>query len=164
MDGIKRIKEMAKGQKEFVLLEIVKYLCSREDMNYLYLNEEKTLKGMASYIQRELIKQYCESYNIKSIETHAKEVKYGPRGAKCVAMGLSEEKTYELAINYFSKSNKELGIKEEKIEKVTKTSTTNNNEKSNDEFGSIFDMNETIENKKDEKEVEQISIFSSIMS
>ena len=33
MDGIKRIKEMAEGQKDFVLLEVVKYLISRVQMD-----------------------------------------------------------------------------------------------------------------------------------
>lgn len=41
MDGIQRIQEMATGQKDFVLLEIVKYLTSRTDMNDKYLNKEK---------------------------------------------------------------------------------------------------------------------------
>ena len=60
MDGIERINEMAKGQKDFVLLEIVKYLTSRIDMNEKYLNKEKSLKGMASYIRRKLIQDFCQ--------------------------------------------------------------------------------------------------------
>ena len=44
MEGIMRIKQMAEGQKDYVLLEIVKYLISRTDMNEKYSNEEKTLK------------------------------------------------------------------------------------------------------------------------
>lgn len=44
MEGIKRIKEMAEGQKDFVLLEVVKYLVSREDMDEKYLNKEKKLE------------------------------------------------------------------------------------------------------------------------
>ena len=34
MEGITRIKEMAKGQKDPILLAIVQYLVSREDMDY----------------------------------------------------------------------------------------------------------------------------------
>ena len=46
MDGINRINEMATGQKDFVLLEVVKYLTSREDMNEKYLNKEKTVLSL----------------------------------------------------------------------------------------------------------------------
>lgn len=164
MEGIKRINEMAIGQKDFVLLEIVKYLVSREDMNAYYLNEEKSLKGMAEYIQGELLKEYCKQMNIKDASSHAKEVKYGNKSARCLTIGMSEEKTYELAINYFSKSNKELGIEPEEIkkkqEKAVETKKQENVNISDDEFGSIFgaDNDENIEEKKDE--VEQISFFS----
>ena len=162
MEGIKRINEMAEGQKDFVLLSIVKYLTNREDMDLNYLNEEKTLKGMAMYIQGEILKEYCKQNNIKEASSHAKEVKYGNKTARCLAVGMSEEKTYQLAINYFSKSNEELGIKiEEKKKEETKTIDTINEE--DDEFGSIFDSeDDNTKNVKEEK-IEQISIFSSIL-
>ncbi len=162
MDGIKRIQQMAKGQKDFVLLSIVEYLVSREDMKYLYLNEEKTLKGMANYIEGEIIKEYCEKMNIKDPSSKAQTIKYGDKSVRCLAVGMSEERTYELAINYFSKSNKELGIKPEEPKKTaTKPTETSKEENIDDEFGSIFGVETTsknIENKKEE--VEQISFFS----
>ena len=96
---------MAKGQKDFVLLEIVKYLISRIDMNEKYLNEEKTLKGMATYIQGEIIKEFCKKMDTKNPEEFAQEVKYGKKTTKCLAVGMSEQRTFELAINYFNKSN-----------------------------------------------------------
>jgi len=165
MEGIKRINEMAKGQKDFVLLEIVKYLISREDMNAYYLNEEKSLKGMATYIQGELLKEYCKQMNIKDASSHAKEVKYNGKSVRCLTVGMSEEKTYELAIKYFSKSNKELGIEPEEIkkkqEKTIETKREENINNRDDEFGSIFgtDNEKNIEEKKKD-EVEQISFFS----
>lgn len=154
MEGIKRINDMAKGQKDFVLLEVVKYLTSRTDMNEKYLNEEKTLKGMASYIQAEIMNDFCKKMNTKNPSSFAKEVKYKGGTTRCLAVGISDERTYELAINYFDKSNEELGIK---LEETKKKKTKNNKE--DDEFGSIFgNITENIEEKKDE--IEQISLFA----
>ena len=165
MEGITRIKEMAKGQKDPILLAIVQYLISREDMNFNYLNEEKNLKEMARYIEGQILKEYCEKMNIKNPSSHAKEIKYNGTSVRCLAVGVSEERTYELAINYFSKSNKELGIKPEQKEKKENKTEENNKSKIKDdidEFGSIFDTdnNEKTDTKKDE--IEQISFFSSM--
>ena len=166
MEGIDRIKEMAKGQKNPILLAIVKYLISREDMNYNYLKEEKNLKEMATYIEGQVLKEYCEQMNIKNPSSHAKEIKYNGTNVRCLVVGMSEEKTYELAINYFSKSNEELGIKpEQKEEKENKTEEDNKLQgEDNDEFDSIFntDNDEKINTKKDE--IEQISLFQNICS
>lgn len=150
MEGIKRIEKMAEGQKDFVLLDVVKYLMSRTDMDEKYLNEEKTLKGMALYIQSEIIKDFCKRMNTKNPSSFAQEIKYDGKSMRCLAVGMSDKRTYELAINYFSKSNKELGIKPEEIK----------DSKKDDEFGSIF--GDTIENSKEEKKekIEQISLFA----
>lgn len=159
MDGINRINEMAIGQKDFVLLEIVKYLTSREDMNEYYLNQEKDLKGMASYIQSEIIKDFCKRMNTTNLSSFAQEVKYDGKSTKCLAVGMTKEKTFELAINYFEKSNEELGIK---LDKTNKKEIKNSD--NNDEFGSIFDFynnkntTNTTESKKEE--IEQISLFA----
>ena len=154
MDGIQRLAEMAEGQKDFVLLEIVKYLTSREDMNEKYLNKEKNLKGMAYYIRGELIKTFCEQNNTNDLEKFAQDMKYNGKNVKYLMVGMSNERTFELAIDYFNKSNEELGIKPEETKK---TVTKNKNEE--DEFGSIFEAQETmVEKKKDE--IEQISLFS----
>lgn len=159
MDGINRINEMAIGQKDFVLLEIVKYLTSREDMNEYYLNQEKDLKGMASYIQSEIIKDFCKRMNTTNPSSFAQEVKYDGKSTKCLAVGMTKERTFELAINYFEKSNEELGIK---LDETNKKEIKNND--SDDEFGSIFDFYNnkntinTTESKKEE--IEQISLFA----
>lgn len=159
MDGINRINEMAIGQKDFVLLEIVKYLTSREDMNEYYLNQEKDLKGMASYIQSEIIKDFCKRMNTTNPSSFAQEVKYDGKSTKCLAVGMTKERTFELAINYFEKSNEELGIK---LDETNKKEIKNND--SDDEFGSIFDFcnngnaTNTTEDKKEE--IEQISLFA----
>lgn len=156
MEGITRINTMAEGQKDFVLLEIVKYLVSRTDLNEKYLNKEKTLKGMASYIQGEVMNEFCEKMDTKNPSSFAQNVKYNGGNTKCLAVGMSEEKVYELAVKYFEKSNEELGIKLEEPKPKAKI------EKKEDEFGSIFDtVNiEKVEEKKEE--IEQISFFSNI--
>ena len=165
MEGITRIKEMAKGQKDPILLAIVQYLISREDMNFNYLNEEKNLKEMVAYIEGQILKEYCEKMNIKNPSSHAKEIKYNGTSIRCLAVGMSEERTYELAINYFSKSNKELGIKPEEKEKKENKIEENNKSKVKDdidEFGSIFDTNNDEETDTKKDEIEQISFFSSM--
>jgi len=155
MDGIKRIEEMATGQKDYVLLEIVKYLISREDMDEQYLNQEKTLKEMAVYIQGEIMKEFCEKMNTNNPASFAQEVKYEGKSTRCLAIGMSREKTFELAIKYFSKSNEELGIKSEKINKKE----TPEKKENLDEFGSIFASEKIVEKVKKEEEIEQISLF-----
>jgi len=155
MDGINRINKLSIGQKDAVLLEVVNYLKSREDMDEKYLNEEKTLKGMASYIRGEVMKFFCEKNNTNNPISFAQEVKYNGVNAKSLAVGMTKEKTFELAINYFEKSNEELGINPEENKKEIR------NTDKKDEFGSIFDLsNIKSEQKKDEDEIEQISFFS----
>lgn len=154
MEGIKRIKEMSEGQKDFVLLEVVEYLTSREDMNQKYLNKEKTLKGMALYIQGQIIKDFCKKMNTKDPESLAQVVKYDNKSTKCLAIGMSKEKTFELAINYFDKTNEELGIK---AEEINKKETIKKEEK----FGPIFGITSVASTeKKKSKEIEQISLFT----
>ena len=161
MDGIKRIESMAEGQKDFVLLEVVKYLISRTDMDEKYLNNEKTLKGMVNYVQREILKDYCKKMNIKDVSSHAQEIKYGNKTVRCIGTGMSEEKVYELSINYFMKSNEELGIKNESKKKET---LKINEKEDDDKFGSIFSEDNKVKETVNKKEkIEQLSFFSSIL-
>lgn len=57
MNGIERIKVLASEVKDEAVLEIVKYLISRTDMNDKYLNEEKSLKQMIDFIANEAKKK-----------------------------------------------------------------------------------------------------------
>lgn len=148
MEGIMRIKQMAEGQKDYVLLEIVKYLISRTDMNEKYSNEEKTLKGMAEYIQGEIIKDFCKKMKTDNPQKFAQNIKYGEKSINCLAVGMSEKRTFELAIQYFDKSNKELGIHKKEKEVI---------KKEKDIFGSIFEDLPKEEEKKEA--IEQISLF-----
>lgn len=51
MDGIQKLSEMIKGQKDKSLIKIVSYLMLQKDMEQDFLKEEKDLKEMAEYIK-----------------------------------------------------------------------------------------------------------------
>lgn len=87
MDGIERIKSLARDITDKPLLKIIEYLLSREDMNEKYLNEEKSLKQMIDFIRTEA----------------QKEAKNG------MAM-IEDEVVYGWAIHYFDESNKDLNL------------------------------------------------------
>lgn len=161
MEGIERIQKMAEGQKNHVLLEIVKYLIGRVDLNDKYLNEEKTLKGMAEYINGEILKDFCEKMNTTNPASFSQNFKYKGQTVKCVAHEFSNEKTFELAANYFRKSNKELGIELEEVKKIeTKKKEIKNNVEKNNELGSIFgSIFDSVQAKQEDGKNEQISLF-----
>ena len=130
MNGIERLSEMIKGQKDKYLQIIVNHLMLQTEMSEAFLNEEKNLKDMATYI-KDLAKKQATN-NVAVIE---------------------DAVVFQWAKDYFNKSNEELGIK--KIEAKNNTET---DEK--DEFGSIFDLNNTNKNMENKKEeVEQITLF-----
>ena len=121
---------MIKGQKDKYLQIIVNHLMLQTEMSKAFLNEEKNLKDMATYIKDLARKQAIN--NVAVIE---------------------EAVVFQWAKDYFNKSNEELGIK--KIEVKNNKETVEK-----DEFGSIFDLNNSnknTENKKDE--IEQITLF-----
>lgn len=87
MRGLERIKVLASEIKDKPLLKIVDYLLTREDMNEKYLNEEKTLKQMVTFIKSEAEKKAVNG----------------------VAM-LEDEEVYGLAIHYFDETNEKLNL------------------------------------------------------
>ncbi len=130
MNGIERLSEMIKGQKDKYLQIIVNHLMLQTEMSEAFLNEEKNLKDMATYIKDLARKQATN--NVAVIE---------------------DAVVFQWAKDYFNKSNEELGIK--KIEAKNNTETVEK-----DEFGSIFDLNNTNKNMENKKEeVEQITLF-----
>lgn len=130
MNGIERLSEMIKGQKDKYLQIIVNHLMLQTEMSEAFLNEEKNLKDMATYI-KDLAKKQATN-NVAVIE---------------------DEVVFQWAKDYFNKSNEELGIK--KIEAKNKTETVEK-----DEFGSIFDLNNSNKNTENKKEeIEQITLF-----
>lgn len=141
MEGIKRLAEMLEGQKDKYLIIIVNHLMLQTEMNEAFLNEEKNLKDMATYIK----------------DTAKKQAKSG------VAV-IEDAVVFKWAKEYFMKSNKELGIKETRLDRgkhgdVSKVKTKENE----DNFGSIFDIDDNNENTSDnskKEDIEQISLFA----
>ena len=130
MNGTERLSEMIKGQKDKYLQIIVNHLMLQTEMSEAFLNEEKNLKDMATYI-KDLAKKQATN-NVAVIE---------------------DAVVFQWAKDYFNKSNEELGIK--KIEAKNNAETVEK-----DEFGSIFDLNNTNKNMENKKEeVEQITLF-----
>lgn len=99
LDGIERIKILAKEVKDKSLLKIIDYLLTRNDMNDKYLNEEKSLSQMIQYIKAEAKK----------------------RAINGVAV-IEDEEVYNLAIHYFDEANSNLKINNNVDLKETKLS------------------------------------------
>ena len=141
MEGIKRLAEMLEGQKDKYLIIIVNHLMLQTEMNEAFLNEEKNLKDMATYIKDIAKKQ-----------------------AKSGVAVIEDAVVFKWAKEYFMKSNKELGIKETRLDRgkhvdVSKVETKENE----DNFGSIFDIDDNNENTSDnskKEDIEQISLFA----
>ena len=130
MNGIERLSEMIKGQKDKYLQIIVNHLMLQTEMSEAFLNEEKNLKDMATYIKDLARKQATN--NVAVIE---------------------DAVVFQWAKDYFNKSNEELGIK--KIEVKNNKETVEK-----DEFCSIFDFNNSNKNTENKKEeIEQITLF-----
>ena len=137
MEGIKRLAKMLEGQKDKYLNIIVKYLMQHTELDQAFQNKEKNLKDMAEYIKGKAKKQATGGVAV-----------------------IEDAIVFEWAIDYFIKSNEELKIKKattkkDEVEKVK-------NDKTADEFGSIFDTNNDEKTDTKKEEVEQISLFSSM--
>lgn len=105
MEGIERIRILASEIKDEALLKIVNYLMSRKDMNEKYLNEEKTLKQMVSFIKEKAKKQSKDG----------------------MAM-IEDEVVYSWAIHYFDETNENLKLAVTTI-KESKDNSIKNTEK-----------------------------------
>lgn len=106
MDGLERIKVLSSEIKDKSLLKIIDYLLSRQDMNEKYLNEEKTIKGMISFIKNEARKSATDG----------------------MAM-IEDEVVYSWAIHYFDETNKNLNITEKQTKTKVKTENIKEKEK-----------------------------------
>lgn len=142
MEGIKRLADMLEGQKDKYLIIIVNYLMLQTEMNEAFLNEKKNLKDMATYIKDKAKKQ-----------------------AKDGVAVIEDEIVFKWAKDYFIKSNKDLGIKETRLDRgkhgdVTKVGIKEN--ENEDEFESIFgfDDNDKNDSNTNKEEIEQISLFA----
>lgn len=90
MDGIERLRKLAEGQEDSSLLRVVEHLANITDLSEKYLNEEKTLKQMVDYIKAEAEKIAKNGY-----------------------CWVDDATVYTWAIDYWNKTNEELGIKKQ---------------------------------------------------
>lgn len=106
MNGYERIKEqyLALTNKEDALKRITAFLMKHQDMSDLYLQEQKNLTEMMTYI-KDLAKEKAVN-NVAVVE---------------------DSQVYDWAIDYFSKSNEELGIKKAVDIKPKKKEKDNSN-------------------------------------
>ena len=88
-EGIERIKTLSQDVKDGALIKVIQYLCSREDMDEKYLNEEKSLKQMVDYINQ-----------------RAKELRNNNESMIMV----DDEEVFGWAIHYFDEDNSKLNL------------------------------------------------------
>lgn len=96
MDGIERIKILASEIIDEDLKKITDYLITRTDMNEKYLNEEKSIKQMVTFINDTAKKQLSKK-----------------KQSGFVGQFINDETVFGWAIHYWDESNKSLGIKSE---------------------------------------------------
>ena len=134
MNGFDRLTEQVKDQEDSALNQVVEYLLSRDDMEQRYLNEEKTLEGMCSFIRGK-----------------------GQSHAKNGWNFITNEVVFAWAIMYFSLPNAFLKINTSKPNNKTtakpKEASTKNN------VVSIEKAKKVIEEKK---QVEQLTLFGGV--
>ena len=132
MNGFDRLKEQVKGQEDSALNQVIEYLISRDDMEQRYLNEEKNVKEMCSFIKG-------------NGKVHAKN------GWNFI----TNEVVFAWAIMYWALPNSFLKINtpKETQNTTTKEKTTKNN------VVSIEKAKKTIEEKK---QIEQLTLFGGV--
>lgn len=143
MEGIKRLENMLEGQKDKYLNIIAKHLMQHTELDQAFLNEEKNFKDMAEYIKGKAKKEATGGVAV-----------------------IEDATVFKWAVDYFIKSNNELGIKKTRLDRgkhgdVSKVEV----KESEDEFGSIFDSDDenknvaTESNETKKEKIEQISLF-----
>lgn len=100
MEGIKRLEKMLEGEDDSALIKVVDFLKTRPNISSKFLNQEKNLSQMRSYIQ----KKAKENSNKKDWA--------------CI----DNEVIYAWAMLYFLMPNKTLGIEKEKKKSTNKKS------------------------------------------
>lgn len=128
MQGIERLKVLSSEIKDAPLLQIINYLLSREDMDEKYLNEEKSIKQMVSFIKSEAQKE-----------------------AKNGMAWVEDKKVFGWAVHYWDESNKDLKLEtqiseeKEETEKTVKKEVSKQKKETNKEWIpegqiSLFDL------------------------
>ena len=97
-EGIERLLKLVAGQEDIALLKVVNYLSKQQEMDQKYLNENKSLKSMIEYIKDEAKKLTKDNY-----------------------IWVEDDTVYKWAVNYWDKTDEELGIKKASVTTLTKT-------------------------------------------
>lgn len=100
-DGIERLLKLVEGQEDIALLKVVDYLSKQQEMNQKYLNVDKSLKSMIEYIKDEAKKISKNNY-----------------------VWVEDDTVYKWAVNYWDKTDEELGIKKVPVTTPTKIKET----------------------------------------
>lgn len=135
MNGFDKLREQAKEQENYALKQVVEYLLSRDDMEEKYLNEEKTLKEMCSFIKEKGNAHAKDGWNF-----------------------IINEVVFSWAIMYWSLPNAFLKINQSKN---TNTATKPSKTIAQNNVVSIDDAKKIIEEKK---QVEQLTLFGGVNS
>lgn len=133
MENIERLETEALEMNDSSVSAVFNYLKKRKDLYEKFNNKEKSLKQMWDYI--------CD-----------KARKMSKNNVAVVQDNL----VFIWAVNYFYKSNKELGIKEKKNKKVMPPSADEVIEKINKKN---FEEQQKKENEQKKDENDQISLF-----
>lgn len=107
MEGYNRIKELylkSKNKDKFLSV-IVKHLMKQPNMSELYLNEEKNLDDLVSYINKKAKEQAVNGVAI-----------------------IQDDEVYSWAILYFTSSNERLGIVKHNSVKQQEEQKVDNNQ------------------------------------
>ena len=108
MNGYDRLKLQYKENlnPDKALIEIIKYLLNQPEMSDIYLKDEKNIKEMMDYIKSKAKEQAIN--NVAIIE---------------------DQNVYEWAVEYYIKSNEELGINKinNEVNPTPKAETNNSN-------------------------------------
>ena len=108
MNGYDRLKLQYKENlnTDRSLIKIIKYLLNQPEMSDIYLKDEKNIKEMMDYIKSKAKEQAVNSVAI-----------------------IEDQNVYEWAIEYYIKTNEELGINKinNKVNPTPKSETNNSN-------------------------------------
>lgn len=116
-NGIEKIKTLASKEKNLSIKKVADYLVTRSDMDEKYLNENKDLEKMWSYITERAKKQAVN-------------------GVACI----NDEEIYNWAIHYWDESEEDLKNEKETNDKLSKKETKAIEKESSNEIDAEKDV------------------------
>lgn len=116
-NGIEKIKTLASKEKNLSIKKVADYLVTRSDMDEKYLNENKDLEKMWSYITERAKKQAVN-------------------GVACI----NDEEIYNWAIHYWDESEEDLKKENETNDKLSKKETKAIEKESSNEIDAEKDV------------------------